>query len=393
MTSADDCRRKCQQQYNAAMGPLSKAGKVATTNIENACNAWEWRDEPATCFTYVLASYPPKIETQSADITAAAWAVDIVKERTLLRQVAAALVALAPLAMLYVAYNNYYYSVPGERLSILASAVPVAAAIATMAFLGLVGFRDTTPAIQFTCNGAMNQKCTADARTGGRSSGTCFNKCCGMTVSCLVPDSAEGIPVYSTCTWPNVMCRDGSCAAGIGLCKSSNPLKDHGGLMPGGDTTTTYCFSGGAKVQDGASYGPDGSANLCYAPNTIENKKYPYSKGTVGDRLDVDVWPWGVQQYQGEPNRDLTTRAVSDLGGQQVLPPGRSDGKGAPKYLPFQMSKPLHDFLMQIPTSANKPIWGCGLDMDRSTNREGLFLSGAPRPLQCVVPKGVTATQ
>ena len=391
MNTPDDCRRLCQQQYNTAMGTPKEAGKTATTNIENACNAWEWRDEPKTCFTYVLASYPPKIQTQTSDITAAAWAVDIVKEKALLRQVASALVALAPLAMLYVAYNNYYYSPPGERLSILASAVPVAAAIATMAFLGLVGFRDTTPAIQFTCNAAMNQKCTADVLTGGRDSGTCFNKCCGMTLSCEVPDT-EGAPVYATCTWPNVVCRDGSCAAGVGLCSSSDPKKDHGGLMK-----DSYCFSGGAVVKggDGASYGTGGKAGPCYASSTIENSKYPYSKGTVKDRLDYDVWPWGAAQYQGEPNRDLTAKALVDMGGQQVLPPGRSDGKRQPnfKYTSFQMTQPLHNFLMLTPSSADKPIWGCGLNMDGSIGREGLFLTNAPRPLQCVVPKGVTTTQ
>lgn len=387
MTSEDDCRALCERQYNEAMGAPDKEGKVSTTNIENACNAWEWRESNKTCFTYVLASYPPRIETESDQVSSTGWALDKFKERVLMRQIAASLIVIAPLALFYVAYKNFYRvaKLPSMRTNILASAAPAAAAVAALAFLSFVGFTNTTPASQFVCNGALNQKCTADALTGGRTSGTCYNKCCGMTVSCLLPE--PGPLVYSTCTWPNVMCKDGSCALNKAECAG------HGGFMAAG--VSERCYSGGAKAVDGADYGGgEGTSGTCYALSTIDNTNYPFSARSADAQLNDTPSKWTPTQYWGEPNRDLPPQIVADLGGNiEYLPPGRSDGKGPPTYMPFQMSENLNAFMGRSPKDANKPVWGCGMKTDPRTQRLGLYLQGSPLPLQCVVPSGVESEQ
>ena len=254
----DGCQKLCRAQYNQAV-------KTSDTDVPlaNACQAWEWDDETETCFTYVLSSYPPYMSTADGLTSlTAGYAVDTYMDRSLLRQLAVALVLVAPLALFYVSYNNYYYPAPGMNIA-LTTLLPLFAGIAGMAFIGFVGFDTASPAMQFSCNEALNQKCQPDALTGGRRSGTCYNNCCGLTVSCPLGGDPNS-RVWSTCTWPNVMCTDGTCAINADACSNDTgdgaALKTHGGTYTQGGV----CTSGGNPAVDGGDYGGSGKDSPCY---------------------------------------------------------------------------------------------------------------------------------
>lgn len=386
VTTADDCRVLCEQ--NKGKGP------------EDDCSAWEF--QPAvggdgqggvgsTCFLYVLANYPPNIgSTDGNDSTKIAWSTYGLRRTELVRQVAVSVFSIAPLVILSVAYHNYYYG--AADLGALSVAVPIAAAVALFAFLGLVGFRDTYPDLpRGQCfGGAGNQQCFANAATGGLNSGVCYGKCCGATVSCRVEDSLEqvGKYIYNTCTWPNVACRDGAC--------SSDPTcGDHGGVA------TDYCESGGVPVADGADYnGTKKTDQACYAVNTLQNSGWlsgSTSGTTLGGSCDAAKkslscpLPFTPAQYQGESNPKPSPKATSDTG-LTVLPPGLSDPgarltpAGKSPITSFEMTQNLQNFLAQSPTDPKKPVWGCGMATDHSLNRDVLFLAGGtPNYMTCNV--------
>jgi len=262
---------------------------------------------------------------------------------------------------------------------------------AMMAYLQLVGFQESSPVIEFQCNALLNQRCRADAITGSRRSGTCYNGCCGATISCKID---EGI--WSTCTWPNVMCADGSCALNADHCKQIGEGK---GIHPGGSA----CTSGGsASTRNGGDYNPTGDDDFvgpCYVGDD------PPTQFPEPDILIQNAWTVSAdtKQYRGEPNCDLP-EIVRQETGTDCLSPGRSDNVGVSdptktgsvvtdNYPVFSMNEKLHQFLMRTFTgnrdlsTQGRMSPGCGLAQNPARgNQEAIFLVPSPGSLSCMVP-------
>ena len=381
----EGCQALCRKQYNDAL-------KTPDSDIPlaNACQAWEWDDVSKTCFTYVLSSYPPfTSSTDGLTSITAGYAVDTYTNRSLLRQLAAAMVLAAPMALFYVSYNNYYY--PSSNMNVaLTTLLPLFAGIAGMAFVGFVGFDVSSPAMQFSCNEALNQKCQPDALTGGRRSGSCYNGCCGLSISCPMGGDPNN-RVWSTCTWPNVMCSDGTCALNADACSNDTgrgaTSKSHGGIY----STDGVCTSGGNPAIDGGDYGGDGTASPCYVGARGSNFQDPEEL----DPAEVYAETVGGKQYRGEPNCQISEQ-IKDSMGVQCLPPGRTDNSSTTKgnqdvytYRLFSMTGWLMSMLSGTTTNATKANLGCGLKSDPARgNQQMLFLNPSPAPLQCVVASG-----
>lgn len=379
----DDCRVLCEQNQDK-------------DDPDNSCSAWEFRpavgqSDQNTCFLYVLSSYPPSVASDTADSTAVGYSSYGLRRDALVRQIAVSVFALAPMVLLAVAYHNYFYG--SVNLGALSVAVPLAASIALFAFLGLVGFSDTAPPMPKTqCFGGQNQACFANATTGGLNSGVCYNKCCGATVSCLVKDAVEktGQNVYATCTWPNVACKDGSCAATPEICGS-----DHGGMMDSSD----YCESGGVTVHDGMDYNGDMSqsdykvANPCYALRTIQTPGWNSKGQSFAGWADNSDPPFSATNFPGAVNKKVSSRVTQDTN-QTSLQPGitpkgawnqKLAGSKAP-IVSFQMTRNMQTFLKDTQIDPKRPSWGCGLATNTVTQEDELFLnSNTPNYLTCNV--------
>ena len=359
-----ECSDLCQKKYNNAMKAAPSGIGKKTVPIQDACQAWEYRPAAPgiqpTCYTYSLSAYPPIPFAGVLTEHVSGWAVNVYTERAVMRQLASTLLIIVPMALFFVAYNNYYYPT-SLRLSPAAIAIPIALGVAVMGFLMFVGFKDTNPSMEFSCNGALGQACFADALVGGQRSGGCYNKCCGRSISCRIKSG-----VWSTCTWPNVMCKDGSCVSSADLCSK------YGGLMEDCDTGVK-----GGEPQTGYDYqGCD--AHQFATINNITGTDFP-QKPNDG-------------QYPGEPNCNPPAVAKEEIG-TKCLPPGRSDNyvdpeTGTWKYPTFGMNDSVRVILDQPSSSGTTQTLGCGMATDPATNTEKLFLQEVPIPLQCVVPSG-----
>jgi len=382
---------------------------AAACEADPECQAFEWDAQSGNCFKYTLSMYPPITPANALSENVVGWTANKDAEDNVLRDAASAFLVVIPAALAF-----YAYKVRGRADSTtLAWVLPLLIAIMSFGWLHLIGFTYSRPDVKFACNAGLGQKCFADAITEGKDSGTCYNNCCARTLTCKVdytglPDDvarAAGIEksTWSTCTWPNVMCRDGHCAESAAACSAKHTryiegkkvTQDHGGLMPTCDQGVPYVK--GRSPENGADYSP--GSQQCNAQNIVRNASYPIAGGpplapVEGSNADAQrgpnsAPPAGVaRQYPGQKTSTPPAAAVTATG-RTTLPPGRVsnavDDEGNLVYNTFSTNAAIESMMAQAPTSPNTRINGCGLATNPQDNTDALFLVPSPASLQCRV--------
>lgn len=353
--------------------------KQSAQGIQIKCNGYQFDKVTKTCFTYGLRSFPPSNLTKDPNVTSG-WPVDSFLRRSVVRETAVTALTALPIVLAVGAYQLARGPI-SSRVNFFPSVLVGFLAVAIWGYLTFVGFPDTDGSI--TTSGQCsrgNTQCRADRLVGGRNSGGCFHKCCARTLSCRIKPR-----VWSTCTWPNVMCADGFCAASANQCRSG-----HEGLL-------AQCDQGPGAIgapTDGADYGP-----ACDASNFIENSNYPGPANNTPP-LDNDVNIPKPQtpddgQYTGEPNCTPPQQAVIETG-LKCLPAGITNNSfnadGSFKFNTFTMTPPLNAFLDQgvNPTSQNGNP-GCGMATNDRLKRQDLFMVAAAESDFCTVPEEFNA--
>ena len=369
---------------------VASAADCAAACESGDCDAWEYDPRLGKCFTYLVSQYPPQTPDTSSPENVVGWRVGSVNQ-AVLRETAGIVLLLVPLALVYGAYRVRTQPL-APRQTALVWVLPLVVGIVAASVLSFVGFADTVPETGRSCNAQMGERCFADALTGGRRSGSCYNTCCARTISCPVTYyGIKGYPdaknVWSTCTWPNVMCKDGSCAESEAACNGTKEIVrgidskgqpnvitiDHGGVMK--DMTSCTRSVGGTPA-NAADYG----GSFCNAKDTITQydlASLPAFQQKAGDG-----------QYPGQQNKKPSAKALSETG-LRVLPPGRTDNfvddRGVIAYNTFSLTPNTNTFLGGTSTTPDAKVTGCGMATDPRTETQALFLRPAPAPLQCTV--------